>query len=210
VIGKICNLERIEPKLYEKVDERILSCQNYEGGFGAQPFNEAHGGYTYCGMAALKLLGKENMCNMNLLTYWLVKKQMKYEGGFQGRTNKLVDSCYSFWQGGVFPIIHASLEKESAYLRNSKTWLFDVNMLQSYLLICCQLKDQGGLVDTPGKKQDFYHTCYGLSGLSISQHFDDCVYNIFENKALEKIDTIYNLGPELILNAMAFFNKNFS
>lgn len=23
----------------------------------------------------------------------------------QGRTNKLVDGCYSFWQGGVFPLI---------------------------------------------------------------------------------------------------------
>ena len=23
---------------------------------------------------------------------------MRLEGGFQGRTNKLVDSCYSFWQ----------------------------------------------------------------------------------------------------------------
>ena len=36
-------------------------------------------------------------------------RQMKYEGGFQGRTNKLVDGCYSFWQGGAFPIIHMVL-----------------------------------------------------------------------------------------------------
>ena len=26
---------------------------------------------------------------------------MRWEGGFQGRTNKLVDGCYSFWQGGA-------------------------------------------------------------------------------------------------------------
>lgn len=26
---------------------------------------------------------------------------MKFEGGFQGRANKLVDGCYSFWVGGV-------------------------------------------------------------------------------------------------------------
>lgn len=31
---------------------------------------------------------------------------MKFEGGFQGRTNKLVDGCYSFWQGGAFPLLH--------------------------------------------------------------------------------------------------------
>ena len=24
--------------------------------------------------------------------------QCRLEGGFQGRTNKLVDSCYSYWQ----------------------------------------------------------------------------------------------------------------
>lgn len=38
-----------------------------------------------------------------------MNKQMKFEGGFQGRTNKLVDGCYSFWQGGAFPIIYELL-----------------------------------------------------------------------------------------------------
>ena len=35
------------------------------------------------------------------------------EGGFMGRTNKLVDGCYSFWQGAVFPILqtHAPSER---------------------------------------------------------------------------------------------------
>ena len=27
------------------------------------------------------------------------------EGGFNGRTNKLVDGCYSFWQGGIFQVL---------------------------------------------------------------------------------------------------------
>ena len=30
---------------------------------------------------------------------------MKYSGGFQGRTNKLVDGCYSFWVGACFGIL---------------------------------------------------------------------------------------------------------
>ncbi len=29
------------------------------------------------------------------------------EGGFAGRTNKLVDGCYTFWQGALVPLIHA-------------------------------------------------------------------------------------------------------
>jgi len=26
------------------------------------------------------------------------------EGGFMGRTNKLVDGCYSYWQGGLYNV----------------------------------------------------------------------------------------------------------
>ena len=32
---------------------------------------------------------------------------MTFEGGFQGRTNKLVDGCYSFWVGALIPMIQA-------------------------------------------------------------------------------------------------------
>ncbi len=31
--------------------------------------------------------------------------QGSLEGGFAGRTHKLVDGCYSFWQGGLFPLL---------------------------------------------------------------------------------------------------------
>ena len=30
-------------------------------------------------------------------------------GGFRGRTNKLVDGCYSWWVGGCFPLVDALL-----------------------------------------------------------------------------------------------------
>ena len=46
------------------------------------------------------------------LQRWTTSKQMSYEGGFQGRTNKLVDGCYSFWQGGALPLIHMILTEE--------------------------------------------------------------------------------------------------
>jgi prenyltransferase beta subunit len=38
------------------------------------------------------------------------------------------------------------------------------------VLYCCQNVKGGGLLDKPGKWPDFYHSCYCLSGLSISQH----------------------------------------
>lgn len=37
---------------------------------------------------------------------------MPFEGGFQGRTNKLVDGCYSFWVGATIPITQALISQE--------------------------------------------------------------------------------------------------
>eukprot|EP00956_Cyclotella_meneghiniana_P011781 scaffold16544_cov26-Cyclotella_meneghiniana.AAC.1 len=38
------------------ITRHIASCQTFEGGFGAEPQNEAHGGYTFCALAALRIL----------------------------------------------------------------------------------------------------------------------------------------------------------
>src|SRR4051812_10663912 len=38
---------------------------------------------------------------------------MAYEGGFQGRTNKLVDGCYSTWQGAVFSMLDHIIHRTS-------------------------------------------------------------------------------------------------
>jgi len=82
---------------------------------------------------------------------WVVNKQMRLEGGFQGRTNKLVDGCYSFWQSGAFPLIAAILKQgKSAGSFISDHWLFNQEALQEYILICCQ-DPHGGILDKPGK-----------------------------------------------------------
>lgn len=44
-----------------------FSCQNWEGGLGGVPGLEAHGGYTFCGTAALVILGKEHMLDLKAL-----------------------------------------------------------------------------------------------------------------------------------------------
>lgn len=43
-IARILNILTVE--LIQGVAEFLLSCQTYEGGFGGEPFNEAHGGLT--------------------------------------------------------------------------------------------------------------------------------------------------------------------
>lgn len=157
------------PQLFEHTSEWIVSCQTYEGGFSAVPGTEAHGGYTFCGFAAAMLLRKQRFCNLQRLLKWTCNKQMQVEGGFQGRTNKLVDGCYSFWQGGLFPLVYTALDLEGDDALDPELWHFDQEALQEYILYCCQCT-AGGLLDKPGKSRDFYHTCYCLSGLSISQH----------------------------------------
>ncbi len=115
---------------------------------------------------------------------------MRLEGGFQGRPNKLVDGCYSFWIGAVFPLLPRSpptaaspssqlfqscavfvcwLWATSAALHGSHSHTTTTVALQEYVLLCCQ-SPAGGLRDKPSKGRDFYHTCYCLSGLSSAQH----------------------------------------
>lgn len=50
------------------------------------------------------LINEVNRLDLPRLIDWVVFRQ-GVEGGFQGRTNKLVDGCYSFWQGAVLFLI---------------------------------------------------------------------------------------------------------
>lgn len=131
-------------------------------------------------------------------------RQMKIEGGFQGRTNKLVDGCYSYWVGAMFamlPMLDSNLKEETE-------WLFDEVRLQMYTLYCCQDTRRGGLKDKPGKSADPYHTCYNLCGLSISQHRPDgtsiCIGNPKDNLILET-NPVYNVNPEKLEYARTIF-----
>lgn len=47
--------------------QSLLRCQNWEGGIGGVPGMEAHGGYTFCGLAALVILKKEYYLNLKSL-----------------------------------------------------------------------------------------------------------------------------------------------
>jgi protein farnesyltransferase subunit beta len=209
-VARITNI--YSPELFKNTHHWVMSCQTYEGGFGGTPGMEAHGGYAFCGFASLVLLGKAHLCNVKNLLRWATNKQMSLEGGFQGRTNKLVDGCYSFWQGGIFPLVHLLLSQRK---QDPESLLFSVNCLQEYLLICCQ-DSRGGLIDKPGKSRDFYHTCYTLSGLSVAQYIlqsDNTVptpikANVigYKENTIKATHPLYNIGLDNSLVATEFFN----
>ncbi|CAL0298960.1 unnamed protein product [Lupinus luteus] len=101
-VASVLNI--LDDELIQNVGDYILSCQTYEGGIAGEPGAEAHGGYTFCGLAAMVLIGEVNRLDLPRLVDWVVFRQGK-ECGFQGRTNKLVDGCYSFWQGGAVALL---------------------------------------------------------------------------------------------------------
>jgi protein farnesyltransferase subunit beta len=177
-------LNLIDDELIEGVIENIKLCQTFEGGLGPEPFCEAHGGYSYCGIATLVLLNKLNEIDIDRFILWIVNKQMTKEGGFQGRTNKLVDSCYSFWQGSVFNmLIMNGNDKKYSF---DHELIYDQLALQAYILFCCQ-NQTGGLIDKPGKYPDLFHTNYASAGLSLSQK---CL--IKDNKEDYKVTLSYS------------------
>lgn len=188
--------------------EWIGACQAFDGGMSAAPGNEAHGAYAFCALACLSIIGAprktlNQFLHVPSLVHWLAARQCSPEGGYNGRTNKLVDGCYSHWVGGCWAIVEAALApapppppsvpssttslpptestvtepsaaKQTAEIQNRPA-------LTRYILSAAQFK-KGGLIDKPGKRADAYHTCYNLAGLSATQH----VYS-FEEGMLDEL-----------------------
>lgn len=178
----------------------LKSLQGFDGGMGGEPGTESHGGNTYCGLAALAILEELEAIDAEAMLDWAVMRQMGYEGGFQGRTNKLVDSCYSFWVGALFPLLAT---RKGASAQTGK--MFDADALQRYVLECAQLEN-GGLRDKPGTARDFMHSCYALSGLSIAQHYGGAKYD--SKNEVKKVHPAVNLTLERYAHAREFFRAS--
>ncbi|XP_051225916.1 protein farnesyltransferase subunit beta [Lolium perenne] len=247
----------LDADLAKGVGNYIASCQTYEGGIAGEPYAEAHGGYTFCGLAAMVLLNEVEKLDLPSLIDWVAFRQ-GVECGFQGRTNKLVDGCYSFWQGAAIALaqkLMTIVDKQSKPSYSSKSSsvgdacgtsssglaseksssldyakfgfdfvkqsnqtgpLFHNIALQQYILLCTQVLE-GGLRDKPGKNRDHYHSCYCLSGLSVSQYSamndsDSCplpqhMLGPYSN-LLEPIHPLYNVVLDKYDEAHDFFQEN--
>ena len=110
VVADILDLIDGNTTLTRGMGDFIASCQTYEGGISYGPLGESHGGYTYCGLAALLILQEEEKLDLERCADWLSKRQVAAEGGFNGRINKLIDSCYNFWQGAAFELLDIALK----------------------------------------------------------------------------------------------------
>ena len=132
---------------------------------------------------------------------------MTQEGGFNGRTNKLVDSCYSFWQGSIFNMLYMADNKFS----NDMELLYDQLSLQAYIIFACQNTKGGGLVDKPGKSPDLFHTNYATAGLILSQK---CIMDNVEvalsfdiEKKFEEFNPIFCVLEKNVKNAVNYYRS---
>ena len=139
--------------------EYLSRCQTYEGGVAASPGGEAHGSYTFCAIACLCLCGPphetvDRFLDIDALISWLSSRQYAPEGGLAGRTNKLVDGCYSHWLGSCWPLVQAAVSGPrgtgTTMTLDMGENLYSSEGLGRYILGCCQAKE-GGLRDKPSK-----------------------------------------------------------
>lgn len=93
---------------------------------------------------------------------WLSARQNAPEGGFSGRTNKLVDGCYAHWVGACWPLLQPYLDERYRNIKKEDTDMMDLDTpsadglfsreaLIRYILCACQDEKRGGLRDKPGK-----------------------------------------------------------
>lgn len=136
----------------------VRSCITYEGGISLVPGAEAHGGSCYTAVASLVLMGRLDevlgSSEKAALQAWL-EQRICLEGGYNGRTNKETDSCYSFWVGATLQLLGAFDDCDHGPTR-------------SFLLQHCQARRHGGFKKTPEHHQDVLHSFYSLCWLSMS------------------------------------------
>lgn len=136
----------------EKVFQFIRTSQSYDSAFGMGPHTESHGGCTYCAVAALAMMGRlPDLPGKHQIIDWCIKRQHL---GFQGRIEKAMDSCYSFWVGASLKIlgVEALLDGESC----------------ARFLKECESTATGGFQKFPEVKMpDLLHSYFSVCGLSL-------------------------------------------
>ena len=130
---------------------------------------------------------------------------MTKEGGFNGRTNKLVDSCYSFWTGAIFNLL--TMADKKYYFEDEL--LYDQLSLQAYILFAAQKKEYGVFSDRPEHSSDLQHSNYATFGLMSSQKSLKENRKVMLNPELAKafidVNPIYCIPQDKVEKALKYY-----
>lgn len=173
-IGRLCNLidDLDVPSIIGYVTSRV----SLSGGLSSSPYCEPHAGFTFCGLATLKLLdydfGSANWTSNTL--HWLVSRQVNYlneiystlpsypswnqedDGAFNGRDNKFADTCYSWWCTASMHLMN------SDYLG-----LTNIREATKFLLGRTQNRLLGGFGKSHELRPDPLHSFLALASLAL-------------------------------------------
>ncbi|KAM3514436.1 hypothetical protein MY11210_001880 [Beauveria gryllotalpidicola] len=130
----------------------IVSCANFDGGFGAKPGAESHSAQIFTCLGALSIANRLDLVDKEKLGRWLSERQLP-GGGLNGRPEKSEDVCYSWWVLSSLAMI-------------DRTHWIDREGLINFILSTQDLEN-GGFSDARGNMVDVFHTCFGLAGLSL-------------------------------------------
>lgn len=157
-VATLALLRRLDCVNKNKVAEYLKLCMNFDGGFGTRPHSETHSGQIYCCLGTLAIIQRLDIVDADKLGRWLAERQLP-AGGLNGRPEKLPDVCYSWWVLSSLTML-------------GRTHWIDTSRLVSYIMQC-QETEKGGIADRPGHLGDPFHTLFGVTGLSLIQHFND-------------------------------------
>ena len=159
----------------------VQSCQNYDGGFGQGPNQESQGGSTYCSVACFSLAHRdEELRRRSKLSSWLLHRQQPLSG-FNGRAEKPVDTCYSFWCGAALTLL------------GSDQLVDPISDLQFLMTTQSRI---GGFAKTPGEMPDAMHSYMGLAAIALHAERDGHLVTpaIGEAHGLQSLHPGINLG----------------
>ncbi|KAL7749868.1 Geranylgeranyl transferase type-1 subunit beta [Sorochytrium milnesiophthora] len=136
----------------------LMTCLSYDYGFGGSANAESHGGYTYCAVAALKLMSRlDVLLEPSHTVRWCLMRQ---ETGFSGRIGKPVDTCYSFWIGATLA------SPPDGQILDAYKFVGVGNNIEHLLDMQTRY---GGFGKDGESLPDLLHSSLGLAALSLSQ-----------------------------------------
>ncbi|KAN0062761.1 geranylgeranyl transferase type-1 subunit beta [Thecaphora frezii] len=157
----------------ERAIDFLRRSRCWDGSFGQVETQEGHGGSTYCAVAALALAQRLDVLDEDAmgtsdrdrnatprvggsdrrreLERWLLNRQQR-GSGFNGRLEKPVDTCYSFWCGAALEILgqHGHIDAAS-----------DIEWILS------AVSPVGGISKVPEDPPDLMHSYLSTAALSL-------------------------------------------
>lgn len=95
-VSSLAHLNALDRLDAESAITGVLSCSNFDGGFGRVRGAESHAGQVFVCVGVLSILRALDRIDIDKLGAWLSERQIEC-GGLNGRPQKLEDVCYSWW-----------------------------------------------------------------------------------------------------------------